>query len=94
MAGFHRRGRPAVNGESKGAPALLGRLPLEGLRVMADALHTQSQTARIITPERGADYLLTVKGNQPGVTDDVRLLLPHLTSALSPSRPGEPRSGG
>ena len=93
MAGFHRQGRPAVNGESKGAPALLGRLPIEGLRITADALHTQSHTARIITSERGADYLLTVRGNQPGMADHVWRLLSHLPSALSPSGPGEPRSG-
>ena len=78
--------------EIPAAQALLRRLPLEGLLVTADALHPQSQTARIITQERGADYLLTVKGNQPGVADNVRQLLPKLVGAFSPSGPGEPRS--
>ena len=59
--------------------------------VTADALHTQTQTARIITQERGADYLFTVKGNQPGVAENVRQLLPNLQSAFSPSRSDEHR---
>lgn len=32
-----------------------------------DALDTQQETAQIIVQERGADYLLNVKGNQPGI---------------------------
>ena len=71
--------------EIPAAQALLRRLPREGLLVTADALHTQSQTARIITQERGADYLFTVKGNQPGVADNVRQLLPKWVGAFSPS---------
>ena len=46
---------------------MLRRAPLEGKLVTLDALHTQTETARIIVQERGADYLMTVKGNQPGV---------------------------
>ena len=30
-----------------------------------DALHTQKQTAAELVLEHGADYLFTVKGNQP-----------------------------
>ena len=51
--------------------ALLKRAPIEGLLVSADALHTQTKTARIITQDRGADYLFTVKGNQPTVGESV-----------------------
>lgn len=50
---------------------LLERAPIEGLLVSADALHTQTKTARIITQDRGADYLFTVKGNQPAVRKSV-----------------------
>jgi len=57
---------------------LLRRAPIEGMLVTADALHTQTETARIITQERGADYLMTVKGNQPGVADNVRTFYQHL----------------
>lgn len=53
--------------EIPAAQELLRRAPIEGMLVTADAMHTQTETARIIVQERGADYLLTVKGNQPGV---------------------------
>jgi len=47
---------------------LLRQIPLkEGDKVTLDALHTHDETAQIIVQERGADYLLTVKGNQPGI---------------------------
>lgn len=45
------------------AQALLPHLPLRGRVVTADALHTQTATARAIV-ERGGHYLLVVKDNQ------------------------------
>jgi hypothetical protein len=45
--------------EIPAVPRLLRRAPLEGSLVVADALHTQSETARIIVQDQGADYLLT-----------------------------------
>jgi hypothetical protein len=80
--------------EIPAAQALLRRAPIEGTLVTADALHTQTETARIITQERGADYLLTVKGNQSGVEANVSQLLPNLQSAFFPSGPGEHRATG
>lgn len=44
---------------------LLADLDLTGVVVTADALHTQRETARHLVCDRGADYVLTVKGNQP-----------------------------
>lgn len=35
--------------------------------VSADALHTQRAHARYLVEDKGADYLLTVKDNQPGL---------------------------
>lgn len=35
-----------------------------------DALHAQRETARLIVA-RGGDYLMTVKGNQAALLDDV-----------------------
>jgi len=55
---------PSSN-EIPAAQTLLRRAPIEGMLVTADALHTQSETARIIVQERGAEYFFTVKGNQP-----------------------------
>jgi len=60
--------------EIPAAQALLRRAPIEGKLVTLDAMHTQTETARIIVQERGADYLMTVKGNQPGVAETIQQL--------------------
>jgi len=64
--------------------AVLKRIDLEGSLVTADALNTQSETARIVVQEKGADYLFTVKANQPGVQKSVRQLYKGLARAFSP----------
>lgn len=90
-------GSEAIATKSNEIPAaqrLLRRAPIEGLLVTADAMHTQTETARIITQERGADYLLTVKGNQSGVEENVSQLLPNLQGAFSPSGPSGHRATG
>ena len=76
--------------EIPAAQTLLRRAPIEGLLVTADALHTQSETARIIVQEKGADYLLTVKGNQKQIAANVRQLHAGRTRAFFPS-PADPR---
>lgn len=63
---------PEGSNEIPTAQALLRRAPIEGKLVTLDALHTQTETAHIIVQDRGADYLMTVKGNQPGVADTVQ----------------------
>ena len=40
---------------------------LLGCVVTADPLHCQKETAQIITQEKGGDYVLGVKNNQPTV---------------------------
>lgn len=60
--------------EIPAAQVLLRRAPIEGKLVTLDALHTQTQTGHIIVQERGADYLMTAKGNQPGVAQTVQQL--------------------
>jgi hypothetical protein len=71
--------------EIPAAQELLGRVEIEGSLVTADAMHTQTQTARIIVQDRGADYLFTVKGNQKGVCENVQQLHQSLSHAFSPS---------
>jgi len=71
--------------EIPAAQKLLRRVDIEGSLVIADAMHTQTETARIIVQERGADYLLTVKGNQKGINTNVRQLHRSLSRAFSPS---------
>jgi hypothetical protein len=84
-------GSQAVAPGSNEIPAvqeLLRKVEIEGSLVTADALNTQTETARIIVQERGADYLLPVKGNQKGVQENVQQLYQGLSRAFSPSTPG------
>jgi len=67
------------------ARALMGRLDLEGRMVGLDALHTQTETSCNIIQEAGADYLLTVKGNQKGIQQTLKSLLAAAPAAFSPS---------
>ena len=60
-------GQVAVDPESNeitALPRLLEVLALEGCIVTVDALHCQTATAQAIV-ERGADYVLALKANQP-----------------------------
>jgi len=88
-------GSEAVAEGSNEIPAvqrLLARVDLEGSLVTADALNTQSETARIVVQDRGGDYLFTVKANQPGVAGNVQALYRSLARAFSPSGPEVHRS--
>ena len=66
------------------ARALFARLDLDGRTVSLDALHTQAETARALVLEHGADYLLTVKGNQPTVREAIERLVPEAPAAFFP----------
>jgi len=46
-------------------PVLLDKISLAGAIVTADAMHAQREHARYLVDQRGAHYILTVKGNQP-----------------------------
>jgi hypothetical protein len=74
---------PDKTNEITALPALLAALPLDDVVVTADALHTQRDTARFLVCEKGADYLLVVKDNQPTLHRKLQRLLPQ--SAFSPS---------
>ena len=81
------------------ARELFARLELDGRTVSLDALHTQAETAeaaegnrggwragepRALVLEHGADYLLTVKGNQPTVRENIHRLVPEPPAAFFP----------
>ena len=53
------------------AKPLLAELDIKGAVVTADALHTQKETARHIVEDRKANYVLTVKDNQPTMRKDI-----------------------
>jgi len=65
---------------------LLRPLDLVGKIVLADALHTQDETARQILHQQGGDYLLTVQGNQKTVHQTLAGLF--VKQAFSPSTHG------
>ena len=70
------RGQVQVADKTNEIPAvrdLLAAMDLAGRIVTADAMHTQTETARLILG-KGADYLLTAKDNQTEMLDDIRAL--------------------
>jgi hypothetical protein len=69
------------------ARELFHKLDLDGRKVSLDALHTQDQTARELVLEHGADYLFTVKDNQPGLRARIEKLVPAPPADFSPSAP-------
>jgi hypothetical protein len=80
-------GVEAVADKSNEIPAgqtLLDRLELDRTIALMDALHTQTQTARTVVQDRGGDFVLFVKGNQPGLLRQAQHFLPE---DFSPSAP-------
>ncbi len=71
--------------EMKAAQRLIERTPsLDGQVVTADALHAQRETARLIV-ERGGEYLVQIKANQPTLWDTAQKALA-VGSPLLPSK--------
>lgn len=67
------------------ARQLFQKLELDGRKVSLDALHTQDQTARQLVLEHGADFLLTVKDNQPTLRANIERLVEAPPAHFSPS---------
>jgi hypothetical protein len=66
-----------VDSKHNEIPALrdmLEPVPIEGRVVTADAMHTQTETARFLVEDKQADYLFTAKDNQPTLKDDIASL--------------------
>lgn len=81
----------------------LAKLDVVGKIVIADAIHTQNETARQILFDGGGDYLLTVKANQKELVATLETLLteqrfspstdgadPCLHAGTQPGPPGNP----
>ena len=58
------------------ARTLIGRLELSGKRVQLDGMHTQHETVHQILYEKGADYSLILRENQPTLLKTAQQLLP------------------
>jgi len=69
-----------VEDKSNEIPALepmLESVPrMEGALVTADAMQCQQQACAYITQQRGADYLIGLKGNQSGILERAQIKLP------------------
>lgn len=69
---------PSTTNEIPVIRELLDPVPLEGTVVTADAMHTQKATADYVVEEKKADYVFTVKDNQPSLLEaieDLNLVL-------------------
>ena len=87
VPGQHYLGSAMVDQKTNEIPVareLFARLDLDGRAVSLDALHTQAETARALVLEHGGDYLLTVKGNQPTVKENIERLVPAPPAAFFP----------
>ncbi len=60
--------------EIKEIKPLLEPLKIAGSIVTADAMHTQTDTARFIVEEKRANYILTVKDNQRELNKEIKAL--------------------
>jgi predicted transposase YbfD/YdcC len=91
----------AKSNEIPAARVVLRQLDLAGKTVLADALHTNVETAQQILYEQGGDYVMTVKGNQPTLRKTLEDLFTQrafspsaeLAHANHPAR-GQLRTGG
>jgi len=66
-------GQRTVDGKSNEIPAmreLLELLSVKDCLIVADALHCQKETAKMVTEGKG-DYLFSVKDNQPMLKEDI-----------------------
>lgn len=70
--------------EIKHVVPLFENLNIEGAVVTADALHTQKDIAKYLVEEKKADYLFTVKSNQPTLLGDIKDL--ELKKTLNPNQ--------
>jgi predicted transposase YbfD/YdcC len=70
-----QRQLPDKRGEGPAARRLLSGLQVAGMVLTLDALHTTKTTARLITSELDAHYVLILKGNQPLVRAAAQTLL-------------------
>lgn len=66
-----QRATAAKSNEKTAIPELLATLALEGCIVTLDAMGTQANIAQAIR-DRGADYVLAVKDNQPTLAASIR----------------------
>lgn len=75
-------------------PVLLDKISLSGAIVTADAMHAQREHARYLAAERGAHYILTVKGNASPRLQSRDMAVRDLRSEMNLSQAGPRRIAG
>lgn len=75
-----QRATAQKSNEKTAIPELLATLALQGCIVTIDAMGTQANIAQAIR-DRGADYILAVKDNQPTLADSMRDFFTQFTAA-------------
>jgi len=76
----------AKSNEITAIPKLLEMLVLEGALVTIDAMGCQTEIAQKII-DRGADYVLNVKGNQPTLRDGIHEVFSEYLDGTPPEHP-------
>ena len=66
---------PQDTNEEAAVAAHLPKLELAGVRVIGDAAHTTKANCRLVTQEKGADFLFPLQGNQPTALAKAKQLL-------------------
>jgi hypothetical protein len=82
----------AKTNEHKAALELLGVLPLKGKVVTGDAMFTHRDVCSKVI-DRGGDYILPVKENQPTLRNDIVAAFAEPEAGLSPPPERAPRGG-
>lgn len=67
---------PRDTNEEAAVAAHLQKMDLAGVLVIGDAAHTVKANCRLITQQKGGDYLFVLKGNQPKARAKAEQLLP------------------
>jgi len=75
---------PQDTNEEAAVAAHLPKMDLAGVIVIGDAAHTTKANCRLLTQEKGADYLFFLKGNQPNAHAKAKQLL---VGGVPPSGP-------
>lgn len=76
---------PSKTNEIPALKDLLAEVDLKGTLVSLDAIHTQKNTAGFLVEEKQADYLLTVKANQPKIFNNLAKLAKAREGVFFPS---------
>ena len=77
---------PPTSKECTAVRPLLEPVDLRGMLVPADALHTSKKLATFLVEDKGADYLFTVKDNQPTLKADMAALQLETFPSSAPDR--------